>query len=61
MINNNFTFKNLLSYIKNIHLKNLNNKDISFIKLIELLLPDRDFSRTPIFQIQLNVFIFSKE
>lgn len=48
-------FDDIIKYVKNISLKNFKNKDVPFEKLIEILRPDRDLSRTPIFQVVLNV------
>lgn len=46
----------MINYIKSISLLHLENSDIPFDKVVDLIHVNRDLSNTPIFQIALNIF-----
>jgi amino acid adenylation domain-containing protein len=54
-------FRELLSRVRQTALDAFANQDVPFEKLIEELKPDRDMSRTAIFQVYFNLFNFSDE
>lgn len=55
------SFRGLLSRVRDTALDAYANQDVPFEKLIEELKPDRDLSRTAIFQVYFNLFSFSND
>jgi amino acid adenylation domain-containing protein len=59
-LSGNPTFSDLLSHTRQTSLDAYANQDVPFEKLIEALKPERDLSRTSIFQVYFNLFSFSE-
>lgn len=57
-LSGNPTFRDLIGRVKTTALEAYANQDVPFEKLIEALKPERDLSRTPIFQVYFNLFNF---
>src|SRR5262249_43356583 len=57
----NPSFVEMLSRVRHAALEAYSNQDIPFEKLIEELKPERDLSRTSIFQVYFNLFSFSDD
>ncbi|HXD30780.1 MAG TPA: amino acid adenylation domain-containing protein [Pyrinomonadaceae bacterium] len=57
----NPTFRDLLARVRRTALDAYANQDVPFEKLIEELKPERDLSRTTIFQVYFNLFNFADE
>jgi amino acid adenylation domain-containing protein len=53
------TFRDLLARVRQTALDGYSNQDVPFEKLLEELKPERDLSRTSIFQVYFNLFSFS--
>jgi len=49
----NLTFRELLTRVRKVALDGYEHQDLSFDKLVELLQPERDLSRTPLFQLKI--------
>ncbi len=57
----NPNFRELIKRVHEVALEAYANQDIPFEKLVEELHPDRDVSRTPIFQIFFNMLLLTEE
>jgi amino acid adenylation domain-containing protein len=55
------SFRETLARVKKTALEAYANQDVPFEKLIDALKPERDLSRTPIFQVYFNLFNFGAE
>src|SRR4030095_10000333 len=60
-LSGNPNFLELLSRVRQTALDAYSNQDVPFEKLIEELKPERDLSRTSIFQVYFNLFSFSDQ
>src|SRR2546429_6505884 len=58
-LSGNPSFLELLARVRQTALDAYSNQDVPFEKLIEELRPERDLSRTSIFQVYFNLFSFS--
>ena len=59
-LSGNPTFRELLARTRQTALDAFANQDLPFEKLLEELKPERDLSRTSIFQVYFNLFSFSE-
>jgi len=60
-LSGNPNFLEMLSRVRQMALDAYSNQDVPFEKLIEELKPERDLSRTSIFQVYFNLFSFSDD
>ncbi|HET9913457.1 MAG TPA: amino acid adenylation domain-containing protein [Anaerolineales bacterium] len=58
-LDGNPSFRELLKHVREVALEAYANQDIPFEKLLEELQPERDLSRTPIFQVFFNMLNFN--
>ncbi|AFZ11265.1 amino acid adenylation domain protein [Crinalium epipsammum PCC 9333] len=59
-LSSNLTFTNLLLRVRETALAAYQHQDVPFEKLVEVLQPERDLSRNPIFQVLFALHSFSK-
>ncbi|BAY73747.1 amino acid adenylation domain protein [Nostoc linckia NIES-25] len=59
-ISNNPTFNELLTRVKKVALGAYTHQDLPFDRLVEAVQPERDTSRTPLFQVMFNVQDYSQ-
>ena len=55
VVDGNASFRALLSQVRQATLDAYDNQDLPFEKLVEVLHPERDMSRTPLFQVMFNM------
>lgn len=60
-LDENSTFQELLQRVRRVALDAYAHQDLPFEKLVEELKPDRDLSRTPVFQVFFNLLNFGKK
>lgn len=60
-LDENSTFHELLQRVRRVALDAYAHQDLPFEKLVEELQPDRDLSRTPVFQVFFNLLNFGKK
>ncbi len=60
-LSDNPTFPDLLARVRRVALDAYTHQDLPFEKLLEELRPDRDLSRTPLFQVFFNMLEFGED